>query len=124
MQIDMHGVNAEIAGTHSADNGVEIGTIAVKIGACSMGQARDLDDVALKQAAGIGIRHHDGGNILAQLGRQIRHIDTTVFRLGHFLDRITYKSSGRRVGAMGRGRYQHSAAMALPLSFVRGLDRQ
>ena len=66
MQIDVHGVDAEIAGPHLADDGVEIGAVAIEIGAGRMHGLGDLDDLALEQAAGVGIGQHDRGDIRAE----------------------------------------------------------
>ncbi len=63
MQIDVHGVDAEIARTHHAHDGVEIGAVAVEVGARLVHGCGDVDDLGLEQAAGVGVGQHDGGNI-------------------------------------------------------------
>jgi hypothetical protein len=59
VQVDVHGVDAEVAGAHPADDGVEVGAVAVEVGARRVGQPADLEDVALEQAAGVGVGDHD-----------------------------------------------------------------
>ena len=67
MQIDMHGIDAQITWAHAPDNGVEIGPVAIKIATGFMQRIGNLDNVALKKPACIGIGQHNGGNIIAQL---------------------------------------------------------
>ena len=45
VQVDVHGVDAEIAGPHLADDGVEVGAVAVEIGAGLVHRLGDLDDL-------------------------------------------------------------------------------
>ncbi len=88
-----------------------------------MGQAADLQDVALEQAAGVRVGDHDGRHVRTQLGGQVGHVDAAVVGLGYFHDRIADEGGGGRVGAVGRGRDQHLAALLmLALGFVGGAD--
>ena len=80
MQIDMHRIDAEIARPHPARDGVEIGAVAIEIGARLVHRVGDLDDVALEQSAGVGIGQHDGRDVGTQLGLQRVDIDAAVGR--------------------------------------------
>ena len=66
VQVDVHGVDAEIAGPHLADDGVEVGAVAVEIGAGGVHGVGDLDHVALEQAAGVGVGQHDRRDVGAE----------------------------------------------------------
>ena len=68
MQVDVHGVDAEVAGTRLADDGVEIRAVAVEIGAGLVHRLGDLDDLALEQPAGVGIGQHDRRNVGRERG--------------------------------------------------------
>ena len=70
VQIDMHRIDAEIGRPHASDDGVEIGAIAIEIGAGFMHVLGDGNNIALEQAAGVGIGQHDGGDIGPQFGLQ------------------------------------------------------
>jgi len=101
VQIDVHGINAEIARTDPPDNGVEIGPVAVEIGSGRMGQPGDFDNIPLEQATGIRIGDHDGGHIIRQLGFQIGQVNPAIRCLGNLSDGITHKSGRCRIGTMG-----------------------
>ena len=124
MQIDVHGVDAQIARADPADNGVEVGAVAIKVGPRRMGQAGDLDNVPLEQAAGIWIGDHDGGHIVRELGLQVGKVDAAIFGLGDFGDGIAHEGRRRRIRAVCRGRHQDGAPVALALGLVGGLDAQ
>ena len=63
VQVDVHGVDAEIAGPHLADDGIEVGAVGVEERAGRVHGFRDRHHVALEQAAGIGVGEHDGGDL-------------------------------------------------------------
>ncbi len=63
VQVDVHGVDAEVARPHPADDGVEIGAVAVEVGARLVHGLGDLDDLALEQPAGVGVGQHDRGDL-------------------------------------------------------------
>ncbi len=103
VQVDMHGIDTEVARTDATDNGVEVGAIAVEITAGRVNQVGNGDDVALEQAAGIGVGQHDRRQLVAgrfDLGLQVGEIDTTIGGLGDFTHRIADEGSGGRVGAV------------------------
>src|SRR6202044_3374329 len=63
VQVDVHGVDAEIARTRLADDGVEIRAVAVEIRPRLVNRISDADDLALEQSAGVWIGQHDRRNI-------------------------------------------------------------
>ena len=121
VQVDVHGVDAQVRWPHLADDGVEVGPVAIEVGARRMGHARDLDHVALEEAAGIGVGQHHRGHVRAELAAQVGEIDPAARRLRDLLDRITDEGRGGRVGAMGGGGDQHAFAGIAP-RLVRRAD--
>src|SRR6185369_14943713 len=113
VQVDVHGVDAEVAGADAADDGVEIGAVAVKIGAGFVRQAGDLEDVALEEAAGIGVGDHDRSDVGAELGGEVGEVDATVRGLSNFADGVAYEGGGGGVGAVGGSRHQDRSAVGV-----------
>ena len=112
VQVDVHGVDAEVGGADPADDGVEVGAVAVEEGAGRVDGVGDLDDVALEQPAGVGVGQHDRGDVVAQLRLQRVQIDAAG---GVGRDGVHGEAAGRgrrRVGAVGGFRHQDAAAVA------------
>ena len=80
MQIDVHGIDAEIARAHLADDGVEVGAVGVEVGAGRVHGLGDGHDVALEQPAGVGIGQHDGGDVGREPLLHLLGIDRAVVR--------------------------------------------
>src|SRR5690606_19368268 len=97
----------QVARPHAPDDGVEVGPVAVEVGARRVGQAGDLDDVAFEQAAGVGIGHHDGGDIRAELGFEVGEVHPAVVGLGDLAHLVADEGGGGRIGAVGAGGHQH-----------------
>ena len=89
-----------------------------------MGQAGDLDDVALEQAAGVGVGDHNRGDVIPQLFSEVGEVDAAVGGLGDFLDGVADEGGGGGVGAVGAGGDQDGAAVALAGGLVGGLDAE
>ena len=123
MQIDMHGVDAQIARPHPAGDGVEIGAVAIEIGAGRMHRVGDLDDLAFEQAAGVGIGQHDRRHVGTELGLQRFGIDMAIGLGGHFVHREAGESGGGGIGAMRGFRHQDAGALFAP-RLDGGADRQ
>ena len=67
VQVDVHGVDAEVARPHPPDERVEVCTIAVEERAGAVNQLGDFKNAVLEQAAGVGVGEHDRGHVRAQL---------------------------------------------------------
>ena len=106
VQIEMHGVDAKIAGPDLADDGVEIGPVAIEVGADFVHRTGDLQDLVLEQPAGAGIGQHDAGDIFAELALHRREVDPAAGIGGDGVDLVAAGGGGRRVGAMGGFRDQ------------------
>ncbi len=114
VQIDMHRIDAKVAGAHPADNRVEIRPVAVNITARRVHRVRNFLQVALEQAAGIGVGNHHARNIGAQPGFERCGIDATLGGGGNILHRKAGKGRRCRVSAV-RG-FGNENDLAIPLA--------
>ena len=65
-------------GRTTADDGVEVGAVAVEVGARLVHRRGDLDDLALEQAAGVGVGQHDRRDVGAERGLRGGEVDAAV----------------------------------------------
>ena len=101
VQIIMHHVEAEIAGTRDAGERVHVGAVAVDEPAASVHQPDDLFDVLLEQAERVRIGHHDAGDGVVAGATHGFQIDVAA-GVGGQLDGREARHGGRgRIGAMG-----------------------
>jgi hypothetical protein len=68
VQVDVHRVDAEVAGADLADDGVEIGAVAIDEGAGGMDRVADRLHLGLEQPAGVGVGDHHRGDVGSQAG--------------------------------------------------------
>ena len=121
VQVDVHGVDAEIAGPHAPDDGVEVGAVAIEVAARPVHRVGDVDDVVLEQAAGVGVGDHGAGDVGAELGLEGGEIDAAAIVGGHRIDLVAAGRRGRGIGAV-RG-FRHQDALArIALGQQRGAD--
>ena len=78
MQVDVHGVDAEIARPRLAHDGVEVRAVAVEIRARIVDRLGDLDDLVLEQPAGVRVGQHDGRHIGADQLLHVVHMHPAV----------------------------------------------
>ena len=93
VQINVHGINSQIAGTHAPDNGVEIGAIAIKIAAHLMHRIGNGNNVALKKPARVRIGQHNGSDIITELVAKRRQIHAPVIAGGNFVNAETQQAA-------------------------------
>ena len=67
VKVDVHDVEAHIAGTASTQHGVQVGAVVVHQAASIVNQLGNLWDARLKETECVGIGHHHGGNLCALL---------------------------------------------------------
>ena len=119
----MHRIDAKIAGANLADDGVEIGPIAIDEPAGGMHCIRDGLEITLEQTAGIGICDHHGGYVGSEAGLQRRQINPARCCRRDVLDPVAGKGCGCGIGAMGAfGDQNHCARIAARLE--GGADTQ
>ena len=122
VQVDVHGVDAEVAGAHLADDGVEVGAVGVEVGAGRVHGVGNAHHIALEQAAGVGVGEHDGGNLGREPLLHLLGIDGAVRAHWHRFDAIAQQRRGRRIGAVRGIGHQHDRAR-LAARRQRRLDR-
>ena len=124
MQVDVHRVDAEVARPRLAHHRVEVGSVAVEIGARRVHGVGDFHDIALEQAAGVGVGQHDRGNV----GRERRldrfGADDAVGLGRHSAHRQADQRRGGGIGAVGGiGNEDDGARLVLAARRKRRLDR-
>ena len=77
VQVEMHDVDAEVAGAHLTDQRVHVGAVHIEKATFCMQDVGNLMDVLLEHAQRVGIREHEGGDIFIHLRRQRGKIDHT-----------------------------------------------
>ena len=120
VQVNVHGINAQIPGAHASDNGVEIGAVAIEVATRLMHRIGNGNNIAFKQPACVGIGQHNGGDVIAELVAKRRQINTPVIAGGNFINAEAQERGRRRICAMGRFRHQHPHA---PVNLAARLDR-
>ena len=84
MKIDVHDVEAHVAGAHFAEQGVEVGTVIVEQAARLVHKFGNLHYLGLKHSERVGIGHHDAGHRVIEQRLEILYINRAIrFRL-HF----------------------------------------
>jgi hypothetical protein len=122
VQVDVHGIDTDIARAHLADDGVEVGAIGIKVGSRCMHHLGYGDHVALEEPAGVGVCQHDGRHLGAQPLFHVLGIDRAIRARRHGDHAIAEQCRRRRVGAVRRFRYQHHGAF-LAARLERRFDR-
>ena len=62
MQIDVHDVEAHIAGTNLAQQRVEVSSVVIEQTACLVYEVGNLKNLYLEKAKSVGVGHHDAGD--------------------------------------------------------------
>ncbi len=123
MQIDVHRIDAEVAGPDLADDRVEIGAVAINQPAGRMHRLRDRDHVRLEQAAGVGVGDHHRRDVRPEPRLQGGEVDPAGRVRGDVLDPIAGERGGRRVGAVRALGHEHDLAL-VAARFERGADAE
>ena len=120
----MDHVKSHVAGPHHAHDGVEIGPVVVALAAGLMDDAGDLQNVAVKDADGVGIGQHQAGCIRANGGLEGLHVDTAV-RPGRDIDHREARHNRRGgIGAMGGVGDDNLGAAQISAACMVGLNQQ
>ena len=123
VQVDVHRVDAEVARPDPADDGVEIGAVAIDQPARLVHRARNEDHVGLEQAAGIGVGDHHAGDVRPEPRLERVEIDPAG-RVGrNVLDPVAGEGRGRRIGAVRAFGDEDDLALVAP-RLERRADRE
>ena len=121
VQIDVHRIDAQITRPHLADDGVEVGAVAIEVSAGLVHDARDFHDLGFEETARVGIGQHDGGDVGTDCGPHRIGRHRAICLRGYGAHGVAHERRRRRIGAVRRIRHQHDAALGA-LRLVRGLD--
>ena len=101
MQVEVHNVEAHIAGAHHAQERVHIGAVVVEQAAAFVHQGCDFLDIALEEAQGVGVGHHNAGDVGAEQRLEVLHVHESVGAGLHHHDVQAADGSAGGVGAVG-----------------------
>ena len=115
VQVEVHHVDAEIAGPRDAHQRVHVGAVHVQHGAFLVQDLGHADDVVLEDAERVRVGHHQRGDVAGHQLFQGAEIDAAGFAGLDILHRVAGDGRGRRVGAVGRIRNQNLLARVAAL---------
>ena len=110
MQIQVHQVDAEVAGTHFADQRVHVGAVHIKQAAFSVHDVGDLVNLLLENSEGVGIGQHQRGDFFIHLRGKRGHIHHALCIRFQILDGIANHGCGCGIGAVSGVRNQNLLA--------------
>ena len=122
MQVDVHGVDAEVAGAHLADDGVEVGAVAVEVGAGLVHDARrSRRPRGSNRPQVLGLVSMMAATSGPSAALTAVGGDRAVVARRDRLHGVAHEGGGGRVGAVRGVGHQHDVALGA-LGLVRGLD--
>ncbi len=80
MQVQMNNVEAGVAGTNDAHDGVEVGSVVVAQTACLMDDIGDLRNIRVKQTDGVRVGQHQTGGVFVSSSAQRIEVYAAVFQ--------------------------------------------
>ena len=101
VQVQVHQVDAEIAGARLPDQRVHVGAVHVEQAALSVQNLGDLVDLLLEDAQRVGVGEHERGDIFVHLRCERGDVDHAAGVRLQILDGIVHHGSGRGIRAMG-----------------------
>ena len=78
MQVYVHDVEAHVAGTHLAQEGIEVRSVVIEQTSGLMHELGDFHYLRLEHAESVGVGHHDAGYLVVEKGFQILHVNRAV----------------------------------------------
>ena len=123
VQVQVHHVNAEIAGADFADQRVHVGAVHVEQAALGVHDLGDLVDFLLEHSQRVGIGEHQRGDVFVHLRRQRGHIHHALGIRFQILHRVADHGRGRRIGAV-RGIRDQNLLARIALRLMIGADHQ
>ena len=120
VQVDVHHVEAHVAGTAFAEQRIEVRTVVVHQAACLVHHLGNLQNTRLEDAQRIGIGHHHGSDLASHLAEeltQVVNIDCAVSQALHLDDFQAADCRGGWVRAVCRVGNKHLCA-DVALAFV------
>ncbi len=123
VQIEVHDVDAEVAGAHFADQRIHVGAVHVEQAALGMQNVGNLVDVLLKHAERVGIGQHERGDIFIHLRRERCEIDHAPRVRLQILHGVIHHRSRGGIGSV-RGIRNQNFLARIAFGLVIGADHQ
>lgn len=123
MQVDVHRIDAEVAGAHLADDRVEVGAVAIDKGAGRVDGVADQLHFGFEKTAGVRIGDHHRRDVRPQPCLQRLEVDTAGGGRRDVLDPVAGEGRGRRVRPVRAFRDQYHLALVSP-RFERRADAE
>ena len=121
VQVQMHCIEAHVAGPADAHQRVQVGAVVVELGAGRVHQLRHFQNLALEQAERVGVGQHQRCCARSQLALEVADADPAIDAGANFDDLESTESGAGGVGAMGAVRNQHFGAL-FTAALVIGLN--
>src|SRR5215472_5148601 len=102
VQVQVHDVDAEVAGPGLPDQGIHVGAVHVEEAAFLMEDLGDLVNLLFEDAESVGIGEHQAGNIFVHLGGQGADVDHAVRVRLQILHGVAADGGRGRVSSVGR----------------------
>ena len=123
VQVQVHHVDAEVAGAHFADQRVHVGAVHVEQRALGVQNVGDLVDLVFEDAERGRVGEHQRRGVFVDLARERFEIDAAVGVRLEVLDLVAADGRGGRVGAVRRVGNENLAA-GIALRLVPRADQQ
>ena len=73
VEVELEDIDPRVARPGDPHDRIQVGAIAVDLPTLAVNDLRDLGDMLLEEAQGVGVGHHDGGDLLIHdLGHRAR----------------------------------------------------
>ncbi len=123
MQVEVHDVDAEVAGARLGDEGVHVGSVHVEQAALAVEDFGDAGDLFVEDSEGVGIGEHEARDLVVHLRFQGGQIDHAAAIAAQVFDLVADHGGGGGIGAVGGVRDQHLLAR-VALGFQIGAHEQ
>lgn len=114
VKVDVHDVEAHVAGTHLAEKRVEVGPVVIEESAGVVHELGDLDNLGLEHADRVGVGHHDACHGVVEQRLEVFDVDRPIGTRLDFHNLQTAHHCGGGVRAMGRVGNDHFRALKVP----------
>src|SRR5450759_4506982 len=119
--VEVHHVEAHVAGPADAEHGVDVGAVVVEQAAGVMHEPGDLRDVLVEDAEGVGIGEHETGEIVVKQLPERLKVDAAAGVAADGDGLVPRHDDAGRVRAVG-GVGDDDAPGVAPLRVMRGAD--
>ncbi len=123
VQIQVHHVDTEVAGTDFANQGIHVGAVHVKQAALGMHDLGNLVDLLLEHSQRVGIGQHERSDFIIHLRGQCSHIHHALGIRFQVLHRIADHRGRRGIGAV-RGIRDQNFLARIAFRLMIGADHQ